>query len=246
MRKTWIDFAWPDVSDEVAQRPFVILPFGAVEEHGPHLPLGTDVFAAQSLASRIAERAELIELPAMPYGQVWSLEHFDGSLSVGDATLVQFVLDIAGGLHRVGVHGLVLFSAHLGNAAALKKATRVLEENGGLPAIALTYPGLSAVAAQVRERPESHPAIMHADELETSIMLALHPEHVQMDRAVAEYPVYPEHFDVAAVRWDSVSETGVFGDATAATSDKGEAIVDHVVATAARLISSWKEQVTHG
>lgn len=236
----WVNLSWPDVAAAVAEQPFALLPFGAVEEHGPHLPLGTDVFAAEGLAARIAERADLLELPVMPYGQVWSLEHFDGSLSVSDATLTQLVVEIAGGLQRVGVRGVVLMSAHLGNAAALKKATRALEESGGIPAIALTYPGLSAVARQVRERPESHPAIMHADELETSIMLALDPDRVRMDRAVAEYPEYPAHFDVAAVRWDTVSQSGVFGDATVATADKGEVILEHVVATAGVLIESWK------
>ena len=239
----WSELSWTEVAEQVARTPFVLLPFGAVEEHGPHLPLGTDVYAAAGLASRIAERADLIELPVMPYGQVWSLEHFDGSLSVSDATLVQLVVEIAAGLKRAGVRGIVLFSAHLGNAAALKKAGRALAEAGGLPAIALTYPGLSAVAAQVRESAESHPGIMHADELETSIMLALEPERVRMDRAVAEYPAYPEHFDVAAIRWDEVSRTGVFGDPTVATAEKGEQLVEHVVATAVRLIASWKSEV---
>ncbi|MFC3687988.1 creatininase family protein [Aquipuribacter hungaricus] len=239
----WQDLTWPEVHGAVARTPWALLPFGAVEEHGPHLPLGTDALVAGSLASRVAAAADLIELPVMPYGQVWSLEHFDGSLSVSDDTLVALVLGVADGLRRAGVKGLVLLSAHLGNAAALKKATRALEERGGLPAIALTYPGLAAVAAQVRQAPESHPAIMHADELETSVMLALHPEEVSMDRAVSEYPEYPPHFDVGAVRWDTVSRSGVFGDATAATADTGRTIVDHVVATAVSVIDGWKKEL---
>lgn len=239
----WSDLSWPEVADAVARQPFALLPFGAIEEHGPHLPLGTDALVAQRLARLMSERADLLELPVMPYGQVWSLEHFDGSLSVSDSTLVQLIVEIAAGLQRVGVKGLVLVSAHLGNAAALKKATRALEEIGGIPAIALTYPGLAAVSEVVRESPQSHPSIMHADELETSIMLALEPERVRMDRAVSEYPEYPEHFDVAAVRWDEISDSGVFGDATAASADKGERIVEHVVETATRLIASWKAGV---
>lgn len=239
----WQELTWPEVRDTVARTPYALLPFGAIEEHGPHLPLGTDALIAGSLAGRIAAAADLIELPVMPYGQVWSLEHFDGSLSVSDDTLVSLVLGVAEGLRRTGIRGLVLLSAHLGNAAALKKATRALEERGGLPAIALTYPGLAAVAAQVRQAPESHPAIMHADELETSVMLALHPEEVTMERAVSEYPAYPPHFDVGAVRWHTVSRSGVFGDATAATAHKGEVIVDHVVATAVSIINGWKKEL---
>lgn len=236
----WQDLAWPQVADAVRREPFALLPFGAVEEHGPHLPLGTDNLAAAGFAARVADAAGLIELPVMPYGQVWSLEHFDGSLSVSDETLVAMVRELSRGLHRVGVRGLVLLSAHVGNAAALKKATRALEASGGLPAIALTYPGLKAVGDAVRESPESHPSIMHADELETSVMLAFRPDVVDMTLAVSEYPEYPAHIDVGPVRWDDLSRSGVFGDATAATAAKGEQIVDHVVKTATTIITQWK------
>jgi creatinine amidohydrolase len=236
----WNDLTWPEVHDAVAATPFVLLALGAVEEHGPHLPLGTDTFAAEAFSGRIAEAAGLIELPVLPYGQVWSLEHFDGSLSISDETLVALITEIAGGLERVGVKGLVLYSAHLGNTAAMKKAARALEEAGGLPAISMAYPGLAAVSAQVRESAQSHPTIMHADELETSILLALRGDVVHMDRAVAEYPEFPSHFDSAPVRWDTVTTSGVFGDATVATAAKGELIVDHVVQTAAAIITDWK------
>ena len=236
----WTDLTWPEVQDAVAATPFALLSLGAVEEHGPHLPLGTDTFAAEAFSGRIAEAAGLIELPVLPYGQVWSLEHFDGSLSISDETLVALITEIAGGLERVGVKGLVLYSAHLGNTAAMKKATRALEERGGLPAISMAYPGLAAVSAQVRESAQSHPTIMHADELETSILLALRGDVVHMDRAVAEYPEFPSYFDSAPVRWDTVKTSGVFGDATVATAAKGELIVDHVVRTAAAIITEWK------
>lgn len=236
----WNDLTWPEVRSVVETTPWALLTFGAVEEHGPHLPLGTDHYAAEQLSTRLAGAADLIELPTMPYGQVWSLERFDGSLSVSDTTLVALITEVAGGLQRLGMKGLVLFSAHLGNVAAMKKATRELERTGGLPAISMSYPGLSTIGAQVRESPVSHPSIMHADELETSIMLALRPDCVQMDRAVREYPVYPEHFDVAPVRWDTVCASGVFGDATVASADKGERIVAHVVQEAATIIRAWK------
>ncbi|MFL0712875.1 MAG: creatininase family protein [Microcella pacifica] len=114
----WQDLTWPEVGRTVSEMPFALLPFGAIEEHGPHLPLGTDALAAGSLASLICDAADIIELPVMPYGQVWSLEHFDGSLSVSDDTLISLVLELAQGLERVGVKGIVLLSAHLGNAAA--------------------------------------------------------------------------------------------------------------------------------
>ncbi len=239
----WNDLTWPEVRDAVAGTPWALLCLGAVEEHGPHLPLGTDTYAAEGFAPRLAAAADLIELPVLPFGQVWSLERFDGSLSVSDETLVALVVELADGLRRNGVRGLVLFSAHLGNVAAMRKATRRLAEDGGLPALAMAYPGLAEIAAEVRTTPTSHPAIVHADEIETSVLLALRPDVVRMDQAVREYPHYPEHFDHAAVRWDTVSASGVFGDATAATARTGERVVDHVVDTAARIVRTWKESL---
>jgi creatinine amidohydrolase len=179
----------------------------------------------------------------MPYGQVWSLAHFPGSLSVRDEVLIGLVTDLADGLCRGGVTGLVLFTAHLGNVAALRAATRALAEGGGPHAIALAYPGLEQIAASVSDSPRSHPSIMHADELETSVMLALHPESVDMDLAVAEYPEYPPDFGMTPSRWDTLSRSGVFGDATAASAEKGGQIVEYVVAAACEIIAAWRGRV---
>jgi creatinine amidohydrolase len=240
---SWAALRWPEVKDATRSRPVALLPFGAVEEHGPHLPLGTDIEVAGDLADRICAAAGLIRLPTMPYGQVWSLAHFPGSLSVRDEVLIALITDLAEGLRRSGVTGLVLFTAHLGNVTALRAAARSLADTGALPAIALAYPGMEQVAESVSDSPRSHPSIMHADELETSVMLALHPENVGMDLAVAEYPEYPPDFGMAPSRWDTLSRSGVFGDATAATADKGVRIVEHVVAAACEIIGAWRSRV---
>ncbi len=239
----WNDLTWPEVRDAVEATPWALMCLGAVEEHGPHLPLGTDTFAAEAFSAMLAERASLIELPVLPYGQVWSLERFDGSLSISDDTLVRLLVEIANGLKGEGFAGLVLYSAHLGNVAAMKAASRRLEEAGGLPVLTLAYPGLTEVAKAVGESARAHPSIMHSDELETSILLSLRPDVVHMDRAVKEYPELPAEFDHAPVRWDTVTESGVFGDATAATVEKGDAIVAHVLETAVGIIRAWKDSV---
>ena len=233
----WGEFTWPDLPSAVREHRVALLAFGAVEEHGPHLPLATDNLVAEHLAQRLADEVGLLRLPTVPYGQVWSLEGFPGSLSVGDAALVALITDLARGLVRDDVRGLVLLSAHLGNAAALKRASRELEET--LPALPLTYPGLGEISERVRQTPDSRPGIMHADEIETSIMLHVAPDQVRMDQARAEYPQYPADFDVAPMRWDSVSDSGVFGDPSAATAEKGAAVLDHVIGEARRLINAW-------
>lgn len=238
----WAELNWPDMPAAVARHPVALLPIGAIEEHGPHLPLGTDWYVAESLAAMVATSAELLLLPALPYGQVWSLEHFPGSLSIHDETLSAVLREIISGLARTGVRGVVLLNAHLGNAAAIKTTLRTLTDDTTMQALGLTYPGLAQVEREVAETKRSHPSIMHADELETSVMLALHPERVAMDRAAAEYPEYPEDFDAAAIRWHEISKSGVFGDPTAATAAKGDRIVAHVVDAAVGLIRAWRKR----
>lgn len=237
----WQDLSWTDVPHVVDTQPIAILPLGAIEQHGPHLPLNTDVLAAQSLAERVAREAKLVLLPALTYGPVWSLSRFPGSLSIRETTFVQLVCEIAQSLSQSKVRGLVLLSGHLGNANAARQAARQLEEERVLPCLYLTYPGLSQVSEQVRTSPQSHPHIVHADEIETSILLSLAPEAVRMERAVDEYPTYPPHFDYAPLKWDEVSKTGVFGGATSATREKGDEIVNAVVSSALSAIRSWRD-----
>lgn len=239
----WADLAWTGIEEAVRRQPVVLLPLGAIEEHGPHLAVGADWFAADALGELLAAEADLMLMPTLPYGQVWSLEHFPGSLSVRDDTLVALICDIARGLRASGVQGLALLSAHLGNSDVMKTVARTLHEQDVLPVIALTYPGLAEIEREIADSPRSHPSIMHADELETSVLLALAPDHVDMTQAAADYPEYPSDFDVAPIRWDTISVSGVFGDPTVATIEKGERIVTHVVRTAAALIKDWRERV---
>lgn len=224
----WANLTWERARDLLAEPRVAVLPLGAVEEHGPHMTLSVDTLAAEELARRVCRETGAVLLPALPFGQVWSLSRFPGSLSLRTETLVAVLGDLADDVRRQGFAALVLLSGHLGNLAAMKSVARAQREATGFPVLYLFYPGLEEAARGVLERPASHPSIVHADELETSIILAVAPQAVDMSRAVAEYPDFPEDFDVRARYWDEVCRTGVFGDATAATAQKGERILDVV------------------
>lgn len=242
----WGKLNWAEAKEAVASHSVALLPIGAVEQHGPHLPLDTDNVAAEALARRLADRADLVLLPPLPYGQVWSLRRFPGSLTVSTATLVQFLKELLFSLREKGFGAVVVLSCHLGNLTAMKQAAREVYDESGFLVSYLFYPGLKEAAAGVLESPQSHGSIVHADELETSILLALSPESVRMDRAVAEYPDYPEDFDVQPFYWDEVSETGVFGDATKASAEKGEAVLSHVIERSVEIIERLKARVPTG
>lgn len=239
--REWGTMTWPEFEKARKSVRVAILPIGAIEEHGPHLPLNTDNVTAAAFARLVAERTGALLLPTMPYGQVWSLSRFPGSLSISNDTLRAFVRDLSGSLKEQGLDGLVIVSGHLGNMAALKEAAREVRTSRGIRVMPLFYPGLKEAAQQVLDAPASHPAIVHADELETSIVLSLEPDIVAMERAVAEYPDYPIDFDYVPMYWDEVNRSGVFGDATKASKEKGDAIMRHVLDRTVRLVRHFME-----
>lgn len=219
-----------------------LIPVGAVEAHGPHLPVGTDNYLAAALARQVAEEADAVVLPLVPYGPVWSLGGFPGSLGISAAVLTGLLCDLGRGLRRHGVPVIGVISGHIGNAAAMKDAARILYGEGGPVMYCLTYPGLAEAARQVCTSERFHGGYFHADEIETSLMLWAAPEHVRMDRAIRGVPKVPPDFDYRPVPWAEISRTAVMGDATVATVDKGRALMAAVVARTAELLRQARAQ----
>lgn len=239
----WGRLTWPEAREAVAAMPVALLPIGAVEQHGPHMTLAADALAAESLGRLIAQRTGVVLLPTLPYGQVWSLSSFPGSLSISNDTLQRVLVDLVSALGRQGFRAVVLLSGHLGNMTAMKEAAREVFTRSGPKTYFLFYPGLSEAAAGVTESAPSHGGIMHADETETSLLLALAPEAVHLERAVAEYPNYPPDFDVTPYMWEAVSSSGVFGNATLASAQKGQRLVSGVLERTVPLIEQLIAEV---
>jgi len=225
----------------LARRPVALLPVGAVESHGDHLPAGTDNLLAQRLAEllaqRLAGRVPVLALPLLPFGQVWSLADAPGSFSLSNETVTRIVVELARAAKAKGVRTVAAVNTHLGNVAALREAQRALKDEAMVLAV-FTYPGMTEIVAQLRERPAAHPAFMHACEIETSFMLHLAPEAVRADRAAENYPAFPDDFGEVAYRWSEFSDSPVLGDPSAATAAKGQAILDHVLDRMAALTTA--------
>jgi creatinine amidohydrolase len=239
----WAKLTWEESAEAVRSHPFAILPLGAVEEHGPHMTLGSDCRAAEELAARLAAESDCILLPVLPYGQVWSLRNFPGSLTIRNETLVATLVDLCESLGSKGFRGVIGVTGHLGNMTAMKTASRKLFDSSGTPLLTLFYPGLDEIAKRVCESKRAHSAILHADEIETSLLMALAPECVDARKAVSEYPAFPPDFELRAMPWDGLSKTGVFGDATCASAEKGRAMLDFVAARAIEVIQAFKKSV---
>jgi creatinine amidohydrolase len=223
----------------VEAAPALLLPIGAVEVHGAHLPLGTDTFLARGVAELVAKKMPgALILPEIPYGQVWSLQDFPGSISIDDDTLARFIADIGKSLDRAGAKKLALINGHVGNMTAIKKAARMLYGVCGIKVYYFTYPGAEAEISRVCETNRPHKTYFHACEIETSYMLYLAGGYVDMSRAAANYPDFPPDFDSSPSPWSGVMATAVMGDPRAATAEKGKVIIDAVVDRIVEIILS--------
>lgn len=228
-----------EVKDSIHKSKIAILPIGAVEAHGLHLPLGTDNLLAERLSEKLAERVNAFVLPTLPYGQVWSLRNFPGSINISNDSLMNFLVDIGESLYKQGFTTFAMVNGHLGNGPALKDAARVLFENcPEMRVFYFFYPGMNKAAAEVRETKSSHNTYFHACEIETSYMLYLAPEHVDMDKAITDIPDIPIHADVTPTPWEEFTQTAVLGDAKLATEEKGKYIIDIAIENMAKLINS--------
>ena len=234
-----------EVSQKIRQYRAAILPIGAVEAHGPHLPLGTDNVLAERLAMQLGERTRSFVLPTLPFGQVWSLRNFPGSINVSNEALIRLLSDIGESLYHQGFRIFAMVNGHLGNAVALKEAARILYERvPELKVFYFFYPGTKEIIAEVRETSAAHAVYMHADEIETSYMLYLAGEYVDMSKAIDGAPVIPADADFTPTPWEEITASAVLGDATLATREKGEVIIRKCLEVMAEMIRNAKEALT--
>lgn len=226
-----------EIKKQINQAKIAILPVGAVEAHGPHLPLGTDNILAEKLSEKLAEHVNGFVLPTLPYGQVWSLRHFPGSINVSNDSLIHFIVDIGESLYQQGFTTFAMVNGHLGNGTALKEAARILFETcPDMRVFYFFYPGMNKAAADVRETDAAHGTYFHACEIETSYMLYLAPEYVDMDKAITDIPDIPMHADSTPTPWEEFTETAVLGDAKLASREKGKYIIDKALENMIKMV----------
>jgi creatinine amidohydrolase len=233
---------WPEADEARRSGRPAVLPFGALEQHGPHLPLSTDTLMAQWLAQRVCEAVGGWLLPALPYGDTAANEGFPGTVSLAFDTVRAIAVDICRSLKRAGFPCLIVVNGDYGNRAPLALAGRDVAAALGWPVLVVDYPGLAEAAAEVCETPPAGPGLYHADEVETSIVLALRPDLVHLERAAAGYPQVPATFGSVPTDMARISVSGVFGDPRPATAEKGhrllELLGDRAVALARSFLTS--------
>ena len=202
----------------------VLMPFGSIEEHGPHLPLGTDAITAYELALAVGEKTEVIVAPPIYYGVCRSTKEHPGTITISAHVLRKLTKEVIKEFVRQGCQRFVLFSGHAGSIhmAALKEAGEELVEESVVEKIAILSI-LDLIDKDVNLETEND---SHAGELETSLMLYLRPQWVK-ESPKEDYPHFPKFLLVKEKRkyWPS----GIWGNPQAASKEKGEYLFHYLV-----------------
>ncbi len=233
----WEELTMPEFEAARAARP-VLLPVGSLEEHGPHLPLGTDAFHAQEVARRAAALRPVIVAPPVFYGMCRSTREHPGTVSIGGDTLRALIKDLGREFYRQGLRTLIILSGHAGGThmGALTEAAETLLEE--CPDLRLAVVNILELLREVlAEQPHlvKTKGDSHAGEVETAVMLAAYPQLVK-GTAPAEWPGFPKYELVRDKRryWPG----GVWGDPGAAEAVQGEEILAAEAGRLVRLIDA--------
>jgi len=227
-----------------------VLPLGAVETHGPHLPLGTDTLIAEGLLDRaLADWAEapagLVRLPAVWLGASGEHDRGRGTLSLEAEEAVALIQAIGGQIAGAGVRRLLLFNAHGGNVAASQIAALNLRRRHALLAAAAHW--LDFGLPQDLDRPADAVSDVHGGWLETSLMLYLTPDAVRMDRATASAPSTPAPslYPAGPIAWGwrttDLAAGGWVGRPDLASAGLGAALASHAVTGLRALLKELAE-----
>lgn len=251
MKRYWADHTRVEFAALDHGRVIAVLPIGAIEQHGPHLPMKVDACTVDSVARRCAdalpEDAPVLFLPTQAV--CTSTEHIDypGTLTLTPDTLIRVICDIGHSVARSGVRKLVLLNGHGGNIPCMDLAARKLRVEQDMLVFSLNWFALGMPEGLYSDTERAHG--IHAGDMETSVMLALDAGNVDMGTAQNFRSRGQDLFETTrhvglgraakpAWKTQDLNPAGACGEAHLATADKGEATLAHAVA---RLVEALEE-----
>jgi creatinine amidohydrolase len=235
-KRDWLEMTWRDIAGAATERWIAVLPLAAIEQHGPHLPLGVDSFIAEAYLGRARELLpDDLPVTFLPVQRVGiSTEHlaYAGTLTFSAQTAIAAWTELGESLARAGLRKLVLVTSHGGNVAAMELVARDLRARLRMLAVTVGWQRFGYPDGVFSGEEKKHG--IHAGDIETSLMLAAKPDTVHIAEAAR---ATPETIAMAAeFKWlgayrpagfawmtQDLNPTGAVGDATLAQADKGEA-----------------------
>jgi creatinine amidohydrolase len=236
--RDWTDIHWPDMATGAPSRWIAVLPLAATEQHGPHLPLGTDIFIAEAYLARVRDLmpadCPATFLPVQPVGI--STEHlaYPGTLTLPPEVAIKTWMAIGEGVARAGLRKLVIVTSHGGNSPAMAIVAQELRAHLNMLVVTTSWGRLSAADTLFAADEVRHG--IHGGAIETSLVLARDPRHVRIEniadfapasRAMAgEFKLLSTQRP-APLTWQAqdLHPSGAIGDATLATAEHGERLL---------------------
>ena len=241
-KRNWMEMTWQEIAGAGAAtaRWIAVLPLAAVEQHGPHLPLGVDSYIAEAYLARV-QKLLPDDLPAtfLPVQRIGiSAEHlsYPGTLTLSTATAIAAWTELGESLARAGIRKLVLVTSHGGNVAAMESVARELRARLGMLAVTVGWHRFGYPDGTFAAEERKHG--IHGGDVETSLMLATAPETVRKNKVINAEPAtiamarefkHLSAYRPAGFAWmtQDLHASGAVGDATQATAAKGEAVLMH-------------------
>jgi creatinine amidohydrolase len=213
---------WKEAAAALTPRTVVVIPLGAAsKEHGLHLKLNNDLVMAEYLTTEVMARTRVVVAPAVSYSFYPAFVEYPGATSLRRETARDLMVDICRGLAHFGPRKFYVLNTGVSTIAALKLAAEELAKDGITMGFTDILHASAAVEEQVRQQAEGS----HADEIETSMMLYIAPQSVDMTKAAKDFPHGNGPLQWRDPKEPRYSPSGVYGDATLATREKGEKIV---------------------
>ncbi len=236
----WTDIHWPDIAGSDAARWIAVLPLAATEQHGPHLPLETDVMIGEAYLARVREllpaNIPATFLPIQPIGISTEHTHYPGTLTLPSDVALREWMALGENVARSGIRKLVMVTSHGGNSAAMMVVAQDLRAQHGLLVVTTSWSRFGVPDGLFAAEELRHG--VHGGAVETSIMLARYPQTVRRE-AIADFRPASIAMD-KEFRWLSAHRpvpfawqaqdlhpSGAAGDATKASAEKGERLLDH-------------------
>ena len=239
----FIELTQPEIAAQFKENPLVILPAGSVEQHGPHLPTGTDIFAAEVIGHAVAERMNGLVLPGGPLGVTPMHMPFEGTITLTPETYMRVVTETCVSTARHGAKYLLILNWHEGNSASLSIAAESLHREHGMTVLTVQA---CYVAAELYG--EECGGLTHGGEIEALAVLAKRPDLVHLERI--DYSSDHQHglqmdklrrtrsYQPVLTDIRSIAPTGWYGSPEQATVEKGRKmladIADAIAAEATR------------
>lgn len=237
-RRDWAEYRAHEYAAIDPERTLAILPTAAIEQHGPHLPVGVDMMIMEGMLARLRAACpadlDIRILPVQAVGKSNEHLHAAGTLTLTAETALRAWVEIGLSIARAGVRKVALINSHGGNLDLVSILSRELRVQAGMRAVKCQWGAFGVPEGLVSDHERAFG--IHGGDVETSLMLAFRPELVDMAaakdfRSSAEEAAIPPIGPVA-MGWvaPDLNPDGVVGNATLASADKGAAIADHQVA----------------